>query len=303
MTASYRFALLAVSIAAALGLSACQPKTENVESTTVEEIEPLPTETSDTLETERVDDLNGLNDDGLDEDDVLSSDDIDTAELDPEDSEEELAAEIAQSEMIKAHTRAMGRMQDEMKIGMGYNDPDTAFAKSMLGHHRGAVDMAQIQLRYGTDLTLRKLAQDIIDTQQPKIDTIRRWLASHPDVARPKPDTQAMQQAYSEDIKAMYEEMATGLNSPIADLAFARTVLPLNIGAVDMALTQLKYGSDAEMRQLALQIINTQQPNIKTIQNWLAMQDNDTNANTNTDSTLTDETMENEAQTTAEPTT
>ena len=42
-------------------------------------------------------------------------------------------------------------MHDEMMIGMGYNDPDTAFAKAMLGHHRGAVVMAKIQLKYGTD--------------------------------------------------------------------------------------------------------------------------------------------------------
>lgn len=62
---------------------------------------------------------------------------------------------------------------------------DTAFAKSMLGHHRGAVDMAfargmlpyhrgavdmaMVQLQYGTDKAMRKLAQAIIDAQQPEI--------------------------------------------------------------------------------------------------------------------------------------
>lgn len=53
-------------------------------------------------------------------------------------------------------------------------------------------------------------------------------------------------------------------------MAFARSMLPHHIGAVDMAKIQLKYGKNEEMRQLAQQVINAQQPEIEQMQNWIA---------------------------------
>jgi hypothetical protein len=53
-----------------------------------------------------------------------------------------------------------------------------AFARGMLPHHIGAVDMAKIQLEYGTDEEMRQLAQSIIDTQQVEIDLMQNWIAA-----------------------------------------------------------------------------------------------------------------------------
>ncbi|HCI30959.1 MAG TPA: DUF305 domain-containing protein, partial [Psychrobacter sp.] len=63
---------------------------------------------------------------------------------------ENVTDDTQMTDMLKDYTKSMTSMHDEMMIGMGYNDPDTAFAKGMLGHHRGAIDMAKIQLKYGT---------------------------------------------------------------------------------------------------------------------------------------------------------
>jgi uncharacterized protein (DUF305 family) len=49
----------------------------------------------------------------------------------------------------------------------------------MLPHHQGAVDMAKVELEHGTDPELRKLAQDIIDSQQKEIAFMKEWLAKH----------------------------------------------------------------------------------------------------------------------------
>ncbi|HEY9695994.1 MAG TPA: DUF305 domain-containing protein [Trichocoleus sp.] len=46
---------------------------------------------------------------------------------------------------------------------------DVDFALMMIPHHRGAVEMAKIELKYGTDSRLRRLAQEIIVTQQSEI--------------------------------------------------------------------------------------------------------------------------------------
>lgn len=81
--------------------------------------------------------------------------------------------------MHKDYTESMTTMHDEMMIGMAYNDPDTAFAQGMLGHHISAVDMAQIELKYGTDEAMRKLAQEMIDAQQPNIELMQSWITEH----------------------------------------------------------------------------------------------------------------------------
>lgn len=252
MTSSYRISVIALGVTAALALSACQPKPEDTEPTATEEVVTPPVATPE-----------------ADVTDDIEADQDSSAEV----AEVETVDDTKIIDMFNDYTRAMSRMNDEMLIGMGYNDPDTAFAKSMLGHHRGTVDMAQIQLKYGTDAEMRALAEDIIDNQQLKIDTMRRWLASHPDAAEPKPNTEAMQQAYTDDIEDMYEDMEKGITASVADIAFARSMLSLHVGAVDMALIQLKYGTDEEMRDLALQIIDAQQRRIQTTENWLATND------------------------------
>ncbi len=53
-------------------------------------------------------------------------------------------------------------------------DPDHDFASAMIPHHQGAVDMAKIELLYGRDPVLRRLAQEIIVSQQQEIDVMRR---------------------------------------------------------------------------------------------------------------------------------
>ena len=248
MIASRRFTLFATSISAALLLSACQPATEDTEVIPAEEAITTTTEPSEAAET--ADDMDAHAGHDMSE----SGDVVDEAQM---------------TDMLKDYTKSMTSMHNEMMVGMGYNDPDTAFAKGMLGHHRGAVDMAKIELKYGTDKTMRKLAQDIIDSQQIEIDIMNKWLASHPDAPKPKPNTEAMQAAYAKGMNTMHSDMMLGIAEPEADMAFARGMLPHHIGAVDMAKVQLQYGTDEEMRKLAQDIIDAQQPEIALMQNWI----------------------------------
>lgn len=243
MIVSRRFVLLASSISAALILSACQPKTEDNDAKSSEAASPTVTDTADS------------------QNDVEANDEL----LESED----LADESQMTDMLKDYTKSMTRMHDEMMIGMGYNDPDTAFAKSMLGHHRGALELAKIQLKYGSDEAMRHLAQDIITAQQLEINILNKWLASHPDAPKPKPNTEAMQQAYERSMDVLNANMVLGIADPIPDMAFARGMLPHHISAVKMANIQLKYGTDEEMRQLAQDIIDTQQAEIERMEDWI----------------------------------
>jgi uncharacterized protein (DUF305 family) len=46
-------------------------------------------------------------------------------------------------------------------------------------HHQGAVDMAKVELQFGTDPEMRELAQHIIAGQEKDIAQLKDWLAKH----------------------------------------------------------------------------------------------------------------------------
>ena len=53
---------------------------------------------------------------------------------------------------------------------------DTDFARMMIPHHVGAIEMAKAELLYGHDRRLRRLAQEIIVTQESEIQVMRAVL-------------------------------------------------------------------------------------------------------------------------------
>jgi uncharacterized protein (DUF305 family) len=52
-------------------------------------------------------------------------------------------------------------------------DVDADFVAMMIPHHQGAIDMARAQLRYGSNEQVRRIAQEIIVTQQQEIAAMR----------------------------------------------------------------------------------------------------------------------------------
>jgi uncharacterized protein (DUF305 family) len=49
----------------------------------------------------------------------------------------------------------------------------------MIPHHQGAIDMANIELKYGKDETLRAMAKMIVEAQEKEIKEIQDWQAKH----------------------------------------------------------------------------------------------------------------------------
>lgn len=74
---------------------------------------------------------------------------------------------------------AMTKMHKPMMDGIMDKDVDVAFIKGMIPHHQGAIDMAEIELKYSKNPQLRKLAEEIIANQKKEIKYMKEWLAEH----------------------------------------------------------------------------------------------------------------------------
>ncbi|WP_337829665.1 CopM family metallochaperone [Pseudonocardia sp. TMWB2A] len=85
----------------------------------------------------------------------------------------ELPAEA--SDATKAYSAAMDKMHKRMAIAYT-NDADRDFMAGMIPHHDGAIEMARIALKHGKDPEVRKLAEDVIATQEAEIKQMQAWL-------------------------------------------------------------------------------------------------------------------------------
>jgi uncharacterized protein (DUF305 family) len=67
-----------------------------------------------------------------------------------------------------AYMEANAKMHRAMDIRFS-GKPSLDFLSAMIPHHRGAIDMAQIALRFSNDRQTRRLAQKIITAQEAEI--------------------------------------------------------------------------------------------------------------------------------------
>ena len=50
----------------------------------------------------------------------------------------------------------------------------------MLPHHQGAIDMAKVELEFGKDPMLKKMAGEIIAARRKEIEAMKAWQCTAP---------------------------------------------------------------------------------------------------------------------------
>jgi uncharacterized protein (DUF305 family) len=170
------------------------------------------------------------------------------------------------SPAAKAFTEANARMHKDMTIALSGN-ADVDFARGMIPHHQGAIDMAEIVLKHGKDAAVKKLANEIITVQKKEIAQMQAWLAKNGS-QRASGDSAAIIKAFSDVNARMHKDM-TMTFSDNADADFMRGMVPHHVGAVDMAKVLVQFGEDPELRKLADDVIRTQNEEIALMNDWL----------------------------------
>jgi uncharacterized protein (DUF305 family) len=158
-----------------------------------------------------------------------------------------------------------------------HTQADVTFAQQMVPHHRQAVEMAKLVPSHSTNQKVLELASQIQQAQDPEIQKMTGWLqtwgAPAPTTGMNMPGMNMPGMDHGSMPGMMTSDDMTKLGQ-VKGAAFDRLWLQMMIqhhqGAVEMAKTELQQGASNEAKQLAQQIIDTQQKEIATMNQLLS---------------------------------
>lgn len=178
------------------------------------------------------------------------------------DEDEGLELQDHDSNKMMALMHAMG---DSMKMMQMTMDPDNDFAMMMKSHHKGAINMANIELKEGKDSSLHQLARKMITAQTKEIASLDSFLKVHPaTVNNPlfhqKGDSVMAKMGRNADLQIITGNI---------DRDFATLMIQHHQAATEMADLEIHYGKDAKLIAIARKMIDDQEMEIRELQNWL----------------------------------
>ncbi|RKR37967.1 DUF305 domain-containing protein [Paraburkholderia sp. BL17N1] len=88
------------------------------------------------------------------------------------------SADAGTGDATQAFKAADDKMMRDMSADYTGN-ADKDFVAHMIPHHQGAIEMAQVELKYGKDPELKRLARNIIKAQHDEIAFMKNWQAKH----------------------------------------------------------------------------------------------------------------------------
>jgi uncharacterized protein (DUF305 family) len=167
------------------------------------------------------------------------------------------------NEMISIMT-TMSVEIDSLKMK---GDLERDFAKLMIIHHQGAIDMGMKQIAKGDDPELKIWAKEMLDKQQSEMDKLDMFLVEH--------EVESSPQGYQWDTEA--EASMTRMNNDVAlhtatkdaDKDFAALLIDHHHAANEMAQSFLLYSDQSELKEIADKMIEDQNMRIAELQNWL----------------------------------
>ena len=185
----------------------------------------------------------------------------------------------AEQSFVHESDIAMTKMMADMTIKPTGNI-DKDFVAMMVPHHQGAIDMAEVELRYGHNEQLLRICQEIITEQLQEIAAMRiavgEKVSPHAAMLAASAQARAASPAQtpshhapiirsltaekpflSENIIAMNKMMDDMAVKPAGDIDrdFVAMMIPHHQGAIDMAQVELRYGHSAKLHPIVQEIV------------------------------------------------
>ncbi len=138
------------------------------------------------------------------------------------------------------------------------NGADRAFVADMVPHHQSAVEMAKIAQDRGQSRFVKRLADDIVRTQNQEISVMRRE-----DEALANAGVKKGSLGVPEHMMGMDDDPETLRTATPFDRAFMRMMIPHHEGAIEMAMVEGVKGANPRLKALGQDIVRAQQREIR----------------------------------------
>lgn len=161
---------------------------------------------------------------------------------------------FAQSEM---------QMNERMMAAVGTDAGDN-WAKKIIEHHQGAIDMSRIVLEQNPSADVAMMARETIEKQQKDIADIRKLL-------KDGPPNQESAELYRAAMTDMHQKMMAAKGADVSE-TFMRKMLEHHRGGVAMSDIALQNGVSGALREQVQKTRDDQQKDAEMIEAMLAGQ-------------------------------
>lgn len=169
-----------------------------------------------------------------------------------------------------AYTDIFNKMKEGMNAAQNTGNVNLDFVLEMIPHHEGGIDMAKAIIKYGTNEDVKKIAQNIVTSQEAQIPLMQQLKAKfEKEPLSTKEDSQNYIKDYDEIKSTMFKEMESVPLTGSADETFLRQMIYHHEGAIAMSKNILKYTQNAKLKSLAENIVTTQSQGVDEMKNLL----------------------------------
>ena len=153
------------------------------------------------------------------------------------------------------------QMNERMMAATGANASET-WARKMIEHHRGAIDMSRILIEQGGDAEFVQMARQGSEKQQREIAELERMIAGgiSGGTGEANPYRDAEQQ--------MHQQMMAASGANLTE-TWARKMIAHHRGAVAMSEILVAHGGDPEMVAMARRVITDQRREAEHLEGML----------------------------------
>lgn len=146
-----------------------------------------------------------------------------------------------------------------------HDDADVMFARMMVPHHQGAIEMAKLAPSRAASADVKDLAVQIEAAQDPEIRTMQGWLSAWGTSASDQMMHDVPGMMSSTDMAAL-----TSATGAAFDRQFLTGMIAHHQGAIEMAKTEIVDGRFEPAKAMARNIVTSQQAEIDRMRSLLS---------------------------------
>lgn len=172
--------------------------------------------------------------------------------------------------------QSVSAMMDRMSAIQLTDDVDNDFAALMIEHHRGAVDISEVEVAKGSDSAMTSMAKRMVSDHKSEIEQLKTFSRNHAAMHESKTGAKEHTHEVGEDnelsdaMTAERTKMKDLKTTGNPDKDYAQLMQAHHEAAVNMSKAEVAHGHHAELKKMAQKMMADDGREIKTFKDYLS---------------------------------